>query len=284
MRLDAETYPYLQYDVAFVTSDYCDTDLSWKDYRDLLGDWLASFYDRGGTVVQFMFSLCEGDYLSIGGAWEQRGLDLITPSDQDEMPYLVQFQQQQYIDHCLFFGISSSHCNVENDEAIGVVVGGSKTFFSIGDLRVNTTVLSKWSNGTPAVVVDDPCGETGFEFLKKDYFHEAHRFNHNDHRNESVLTKPKGLRIACNTYPISANCGIEYLWPRVVDRRHLNDHKTISESYPRGANRKITNAASVSEMDKPIQQQTLFQNGMSRLMINLLDYGTMQSIVRRGSI
>ena len=261
--LDAEHFPFADYRVALVTSDASDTDMSWTTHREALGDWLADFQDCGGTVVQLMFSLCDGNHLSVGGRWEREGRGLLSPGEQDSEPHLGISLVMPAPRPTVPMGLSSGGApdrgggggggvgggDSSNTTAaaafavhpllsnVRVLDGGSETFFSLGTVAHHGHTLATWTNRVPLLVVDgsdDGCG-----LLRKPVEH----------------VRGRGLSIAVNMYPISADSGYATLWPREATAAGRREAPSFVSSAPH-------------------------RNDAGRLLVNCIAYGMVQGLRR----
>ena len=116
-----------------ISSDVDPTDESWRVRRKALGNWLN---DTKNFKVQFLFSLCDGCHLRIGGRWQENKLDPVEVGDQDEAKHLT-----------LGSVFEKSHPVLSNVHNID---GGERTIFATGKARGK--IIATWSNGVPLVV------------------------------------------------------------------------------------------------------------------------------------
>eukprot|EP00938_MAST-03A_sp_MAST-3A-sp1_P003218 g3218.t1 len=116
-----------------ISSDVDPADESWRVRRKALGNWLN---DTKNFKVQFLFSLCDGCHLRIGGRWQENKLDPVEVGDQDEAKHLT-----------LGSVFEKSHPVLSNVHNID---GGERTIFATGKARGK--IIATWSNGVPLVV------------------------------------------------------------------------------------------------------------------------------------
>ena len=121
-----------------VSSDVDDEDLSWIRLRDALGNWLTEFLATGGSVIQVLFSLCDGCHLRIGGKWEALACDALVPSEQGDASHLALGR----VDDPLHPILRDVH----------VLDGGPRSFHALGAVPKEARVVASWSNGVPLVV------------------------------------------------------------------------------------------------------------------------------------
>lgn len=252
MEINSENFPFDRYQVALVTSDASDTDASWTSYRDALGDWLDEFLRRGGTVVQMMFSVCDGNHLSVGGQWEAKGRALICPGDEDSEPHLGLDAPSGLTSPLRpnFLGPAADAASATNSNErhpllsnVHVLDGGAETFFSLGPVAPNAAVVASWSNGVPLVVVDDA--------------------DSMDDQSERL-----GTRIALNMYPVSSSSGFKNLWTREHSSGHTN-------ALPSSQN-PSTRPSKGHYPTKPPPR-----NDVGRLFVNCVTFGMVQGLANQ---
>jgi len=118
---------------AVVSSDVDPIDESWRVRRKALGNWLS---DSKLIVVQFLFSLCDGCHLRIGGRWKENNLDAFNVGDQNEAKHLSLGEVRE-----------KKHPVISN---IHHIDGGLRTIFATGSARGK--IIASYSNGVPLVV------------------------------------------------------------------------------------------------------------------------------------
>eukprot|EP00750_Incisomonas_marina_P002668 INCI12546.1.p1 GENE.INCI12546.1~~INCI12546.1.p1 ORF type:complete len:404 (+),score=32.86 INCI12546.1:134-1345(+) len=245
MEINSENFPFDTYQVALVTSDASDTDASWTLYRDVLGDWLDEFLRRGGSVIQMMFSVCDGNHLSVGGKWEARGRALICPGDEDSEPHLGLGASSSFISALppSFLGATDAVSAKSNERHpllsnICVLDGGAETFYSLGPVAPDAAVVARWSNGVPLVVVNTDA---------------------------IAQSKHLGTRIALNMYPVSSSSGFKNLWTR-----ELSSHTSSLPARPCSTDPSKDHYSIIPR-----------RNDVGRLFVNCVVFGLIQGLANK---